>query len=200
TGAAMDNYLKLVRWPLDAATRLLPGERVGPRAAARLGIDRLDATIRGLVGRGLGNDALRHSSGRRAEAAEHRDHALRLRRQAQDELAAAQEQLEEADDAAVAQRKRATAKASSRKSQASQRRQEKVKQARSTEANQRQAAQVREQRSADKIEAEEARDLLPAVREQAQAAQQRADALDERDEAERLGAAAARVKRARKLD
>jgi uncharacterized protein YjbJ (UPF0337 family) len=25
TAAAMDNYLKLVRWPLDTATRLLPG-------------------------------------------------------------------------------------------------------------------------------------------------------------------------------
>jgi hypothetical protein len=169
---------------------------VGPRAAARLGIDRVDVTIRELIGRSLGTDALRHSSRRRAEATEHREQALRLRRQAEDELASAQEQLEETDGAAVAQRQRATARASARKGQASRRRQENVKQARSTEGNQRQVAQVRQQRSAEKIEAQEARDRLPAVQEQAQAAQQRAEALNERDEAERLGAAAARVKRA----
>src|SRR5205823_2791024 len=72
---ALTGYLKLVRTPLDAAIRLLPGNGNGDGAkpTAQLAIDRADATIRSVAGTFLGDSALREDGARRHHAARERE-------------------------------------------------------------------------------------------------------------------------------
>ena len=50
TTSAIDAYLRLLRRPFDVVAGLLPGQRSGPGAAAKLTVDRFDATVRALAG------------------------------------------------------------------------------------------------------------------------------------------------------
>ena len=51
---AVDGYLRLVRLPLDTAIGLLPGNGNGPAPAAKLAVDRADASVRAVVAKGSG--------------------------------------------------------------------------------------------------------------------------------------------------
>lgn len=78
--STLDAYLRLVRRPVDLAVALLPGHRSGPAAAARITVDRADATIRALLGAVLGDAELTADARMRQYAADERQRALVLRR------------------------------------------------------------------------------------------------------------------------
>jgi hypothetical protein len=55
---AIDSYLKVVRLPVDRAIALFDRDGEGGSGAA-LAVDRLDATVRDLAGRAVGDEVLR---------------------------------------------------------------------------------------------------------------------------------------------
>jgi hypothetical protein len=76
---AVDSYLKLLRRPADLIVGLLPGKRSGAGAAARIVVDRADATARAGLSATLGVD-LNVDAQRRQAAADERERAVNLRR------------------------------------------------------------------------------------------------------------------------
>ena len=115
--SAVDTYLKLVRLPLDGAISLLPGNGTGAKRAARLVLDRLDATLRAALANVLGDPVLHEDAEQRREAAEQRGDALRLRVEAGHKIEQADAQLEVRRQHAQ-QRERANQQASARRQQA----------------------------------------------------------------------------------
>lgn len=79
--STLDAYLRFIRKPVDFAVGLLPGQRSGRGAQARLTVDRLDATIRALLGTVLGADDLHADAGMRRQAADETARAAELQRQ-----------------------------------------------------------------------------------------------------------------------
>ncbi len=65
---AVESYLRLVRLPLDGAVGLLPGNRTGAKPAAKLALDRADATLRAVIATILRDPALREDAGARGTA------------------------------------------------------------------------------------------------------------------------------------
>ena len=49
TTSALDAYLRLLRRPFDAVAGLIPGQHSGPGAAAKLTVERFDASLRALA-------------------------------------------------------------------------------------------------------------------------------------------------------
>src|SRR3982074_3762411 len=94
---AVDSSLRLVRFPLDGATSLLPsnGNGTGAKPVAQLALDRLDARLRALIATILGDPVLRDDAERRRTAAEARETALRLRVEAERKAEEADTRLEE---------------------------------------------------------------------------------------------------------
>jgi hypothetical protein len=76
TTSALDAYLRLLRRPVDAAVGLIPGSRTGPGAAARLTVDRFDASLRAVLGAALGDPELSEQARRRQAATDEREAAL----------------------------------------------------------------------------------------------------------------------------
>lgn len=72
---AVESYLRLVRLPLDGAISLLPGNGVGAKPAARLSLDRADASLRAVIARILGDPLIRGAAQPRGTS--EREHALR---------------------------------------------------------------------------------------------------------------------------
>src|SRR5512144_1081919 len=85
--AAVGGYLTALRWPLDRGLRL-----VGHNGASELRLDRAEASVRGVAGVVLGDPQLREDAARRHAAADEREHAQRLR-------AEANERREQTDEA-----------------------------------------------------------------------------------------------------
>lgn len=122
--AALGGYLKLVRFPLDTAIALLPGDGTGAGPAAELALDRADATVRGVVGTILGDPELVEDADRRRTAAEERRRALRLRAEAQRRTEEADSRLAERQESSERQRQQAEQRARSQREQAERRRQQ----------------------------------------------------------------------------
>ena len=198
TTSTIDTYLRLVRRPADLVVGMLPGQRSGPGAAARVTVDRVDATIRSLLGAALGAEDLSADARMRQQAAAERERAVDLRRQAQAAERQAEEQLDERHDQASRRREQARTRAASRKRQAERTETVRARRARQTEGERLQASRATEQRAEERIEERKTRDRLPAVEAEAEALAEREAALDQADEARRLGDAAARVKSKRK--
>jgi hypothetical protein len=98
--AAVESYLRILRWPVDTAVGMLPGDDIGVRPAAQLTVDRADATLRDLAGRVLLDDELRADATRRRVAADERERALELRVEAQQTQQQADERLAERQESA----------------------------------------------------------------------------------------------------
>ena len=77
-------YVKLLMLPADAVVRLAGGANGGTGGAvtARLALDRVEAALRGAAGTVFGDQVMLEDARRRAEAADERERALRLRREA----------------------------------------------------------------------------------------------------------------------
>jgi colicin import membrane protein len=197
---AVDRYLKAVRLPLDAATKLLPGRRTGAGSAAKLAVERADATARAVAGTVLGDPALREDARRRRAAASERQRAVKLRTQADDTSDAAEARVEERHDQAQRRRAQADTTAKTRRQRASEEHQQKSQRASAAEKRRREAAREAKAREDKKVDDLAPQARLEALDAKADAEAEREKALVESDEAARLGDAAARVKAARKSE
>jgi colicin import membrane protein len=194
---AVDSYLKLLRRPADLIVGLLPGKRSGAGAAARIAVDRADATARAGLSATLGVD-LHVDAERRQAAADERDRAVNLRRKAQEQEVQAEVGVENSNRQAAQRRDRARTEAGARRRSATKKQETRTRQATEAKRRRTQASREQEAKAEEQIAADAAREQLPAVEAQAEALQERQQAGERREEAERLGAAAARVKDERK--
>lgn len=195
---AVDGAVKLARLPLDVVISLLPGNGDGAGSAAKITVDRWDATLREVAGYALRDDVLREEATRRRVAADERARALRLRSAAEARTAAADSQL--ADRAEQAEERRAAAEGRAERERAAA---EKRRAARSRAAAQaetkRKAANRRTQAKVEEVieeQADEAR--LEQLQTEAKALEEREAALIAKDEARRLRDVATAKKAARK--
>lgn len=200
TTTAVDRSLKLIRIPLDLAVGLLPGAQTGPGAAARLAVERLDASARGVLAAVLHDDRLTEDARRRAAAADERERAVRLRREGEARQQQAEERLDDRREQASERRERAGSRASSRRQQAERTREATTRRAKQAQGERTAANRHSEERTEEAIDATESARRLPGVEEQAEALGEREAALARADEARRLGDAATRVKQQRQED
>jgi hypothetical protein len=200
TSNTIDGYLKLVRKPIDLAIGLLPDRRIGSGAAARLAVDRVDASIRAAAGAALKDQSLSDDARRRRAAATERSRAVELRRQAEENAQQAKGRVKASHERASQRRERASSTAASRREQATKQQQARTASAQAAERSRLAASRKVQARVDDQIDSQVAEARLPAVEEQARALGDHEVALEEHDEAQRLGEAAARVKHERKND
>jgi hypothetical protein len=142
---AVESYLRLVRLPLDGAISLLPGNGTGAKPAARLALDRADATLRAVIATILGDPFIREDAQSRHTA--EREHALRPG----DDARPAGSEVSGREEQATQLRERAREDANRRRRAAAHRK----------EKEQRHAAKVKnERRSASRGTAKVAEELL----------------------------------------
>jgi hypothetical protein len=195
---AVDGYLTLVRMPLDAAIRRLPGNGNGSASAAGVALDRADATLRTVAGRLLGDSVLLGDAQQRHAAVAQRASAVQLRDEATEHAERADAQLYERQQQAARQRMQADQRASTRRQQATRQAEQAKRRAAETEserlATTRKAAERRERA----ISEQEPRERLEAVSAKEAALHQKEKEIAARKEAQRLAEATRRVKTQRK--
>jgi hypothetical protein len=186
--------MRAARLPFDLGTRLVGGTG----SSVALAVDRADARARALAGLILGDAELQDDAARRHAATDERVRALRLREQAENTSAHAEQRVAEKEQTAARRRADAAASANARKAQADQRRQAReAEAAKAAERRRRDAERVRAaRREAVEARADEAR--LDALEEKAEALEQEEEALIASDEAKRLAHAAEAAKEQRK--
>lgn len=192
--AAISGSITLTRLPLDLALTVLPADT----RAAKLALDRAEATARVLAGTVLADPALREDGRRRLAAAQERLRAAGLRAQADETAQAANEQFEERDREAERKRRQADARAQARRQQAARRREERGRQAAEQERRRKQASRRAKAHVEQRIDEQAPAARLDALEDKALADHQFEEALAEAGEADRLQAAAERVKEERK--
>ncbi len=195
---AVDGAVKLARLPLDVAIALLPGNGDGPGPAAKITVDRWDATLREIAGYALRDDVLREEATRRRVAADERARALRLRNAAQARSDAADDTLADRVEQAEERRAAGEQRAERERAEAERRRAAKSRAAAQAETK-RKAANRRARAKVEEVieeQADEAR--LEQLETEAKALEEREAALVAKDEARRLRDAAAARKAARK--
>jgi colicin import membrane protein len=170
----------------------------GRPPAAEAVIDRLDAAARDIAGLALLNPDLREDARDLRAAAGERDKAARLRQEADLRKQRADELAADERAHAGRQRKQASEQARRRRNQAAEERRTRSAQAAKTEQRRKQAAARTAAAQEEAVDEREDRERLDALRDKAEALEQRDEALTARDEARRLGDAAAAAKAARK--
>ncbi len=198
TAGAIDTYLKIIRRPVDLVIRILPGQKTGPGATARVVADRVDAAARAGLASTIGSETLTVDSRERQAAAGERERALNLRREAQQREASAETRVQASHGQAAQRRERAQSRAGAKRRSANEKQQTRTRRAAETEKRRTQANREQEQAAEQRIKVEAAREALPAVEAQAEALEERDQAAVRRQEADRLAAAAARAKDERK--
>jgi hypothetical protein len=186
--------VRAVRLPFDLGTRLVGGAG----SSLALAVDRADARARALAGVILGDAELQDDASRRHAATDERVRALRLREQAADTSEQTEQRVAEKEQRAARRRVDAAAGANGQGAQADERRRSRqAEAAKSAERRRRDAART----SAARREAVEARadeGRLDALEEKAEALEQEEEALIASDEAKRLARAAESAKAQRK--
>jgi hypothetical protein len=186
--------VRTARFPFDVGTRLAGGAD----SALALAVDRADARVRALAGLLLGDSDLQDDAARRHAATDERVRALRLREQAENVSAQADERIADKEEAAESRRAAAASSAQRRKAQAEERRRERAKAAaRSAEQLKGATARVAAERH-EVVEARADEARLEALEEKAEALEEEEEALVASDEARRLAKAAATAKEQRK--
>jgi hypothetical protein len=186
--AALDRSLKAARALPHAAARMLG------RDDAEVAIDRAEAGVRDVAGRLLFDEELRAEARRRKEAARQRAEAVRLRARAADVAEQAHEHLEQREREAAQRREAAAGRAAQRTRQASARSDAARERAAKTAAARTEAARVNEERQQEHIDADAKRERLDALERKSDALDSEMVAATARDEARRLGDAAAEAK------
>jgi colicin import membrane protein len=115
---AVENSLRLVRLPLDAAIDRLPGNGTGARPTAKLALDCTDATVRAFAGTILADPVLRADAQQRRAALKQREQAQALRGAAHRKTEAADARLEERHDQVARQRAQSQRRAQGRREDA----------------------------------------------------------------------------------
>ncbi len=196
--SAVGGSIKLMRLPLDMAVALLPGNGSGPKPAAGLALDRVEAQLRDLAGAALGDEVLREDAARRRVAADERERAMRLRTAAARRSAEADEVLHETREAAEERRKQAAAQARRQRAEAARLREERTQEAARAERKRKAASHKALSKAEQEIEeqADEAR--LEQLEHEAGVLEEKAEALTAEAEAQRLQDEATKKKAARK--
>jgi hypothetical protein len=190
----ISSSLRLIRLPVDGALRLGGSSTNG----ARLAVDRLDAGVRGAAGVLLRDDTLTKDSFRRRYAADERQHAFRLRAEAEFREGRGEREVEQAGAEGDARRRQADKAASQRRNRAKKQRDAKKSNA-SKRASSRQQAVQKAARARKQLVAEGSkRDRLEAVKSKSEALDEKAGALATSAESTRLQKAASGAKARRK--
>ena len=197
---AARSYLRLARLPLDGAVRLLPGNGTGAAPAARLVIDRADVRVRAAIAALLSDPELRKDAEQRRRALRERERSLDLRTESERTAERAEAGLEERQEQARVQRRRAAQRAKSTKRQAETRAQQEKARAAKAESRRLENSQQLEERRQEQIDEREPRERLQALEAETEALRERETELTARDEARRLGEAAAVAKAERKSE
>lgn len=195
---AVTSALKLVRLPLDGAVRLLPGDGTGPGAAAKLALDRTDATVRALVALILRDPTLGADAEARQQAARERQRGAKLRTQAERTAQEADERVEGREKQARERRERAVRRERSRRQEADHRAQESKRRAAKSEGKRRETSRRIEERRDEAIAEREPRERLDVLEAKSEALREKDHEIAARDEAQRLAEAASRTKAQRK--
>lgn len=198
TATTVDRSLKLLRRPADLVISLLPGDRLGPGPAVRVVVDRIDSTVRSGLATVLGDESLRADAARRQAAADERQRALDLRREAQRTEQQTEARLQKTHEEAGRRRQGAGEKATKRRQASSESQRKRARNAVAAERVRKQVNREQETQAEQRIATATAEAELPAVQEQVQALEDRELAAREQAEAERLEQAAERVKAERK--
>lgn len=186
--------VRAARLPFDVGIRLVGDSD----SSLALAVDRADARARALAGFVLGDPDLQEDAARRHAATDERVRALRLRERAEDVADHADERLAEQEKAAVRRRAGAVDAAQRRKAQAEERRQSReAESAQAAERRRRAAESAKETAQQTARERAEAA-RLDALEEKAEALEQEEEALIASDEAKRLARAAETAKESRK--
>jgi hypothetical protein len=193
---ALGAYLTAVKWPIDTAIGVVG--RNGGASAAKLSVDRADATIRSLAGLILNDEVLQDDGSRRHAAADERARALRLRAEAAQRTEEADDRLAEREAEADRRREQAAEDARRRREQAEKTRRAKAKRGSEAEQRRKQANARAKARSDEQLEDRAKRSRLEQLDEKSDALERQEQALTARDEAARLRDAAAQTKAARK--
>jgi hypothetical protein len=195
---AVDNYLRLVRLPLDTAIGLLPGNGGHAAPTARLAIDRADATIRAILGTVLGDSALLEGAQQRRDAAEERERALRLRREAERTTEHADSRFKQRTEQVERQRELNKQRVKARSKAADRKRNENIRHAGEVERTRTAASRNVAARAEAAVDERAPKARLQTLDTKAAALREKEQALTARDEARRLREAAARTKAERK--
>jgi hypothetical protein len=196
--SAVGGYIRLLRLPLNAAVGLRTRNGRTDTSATTLRLDRLEATLRRVAGRTLGDEELVRDADRMLIAADERERAGRLRAEAQRRSERADERLSEREEQAELQRRRAAERAASRKKQADKQRLAERRRIEKIEAQRRRANENGAARREQAIEDRSKRSRLQQLDKEADALAKKQDALAAKSESQRLRSAATKTKAARK--
>jgi colicin import membrane protein len=194
--AVFTRYLGAVKWPLDTGLKVV-GRADSPAALA---LDRVDGTVRAVVGGLVGDRTLEQDGRRRLTAVDERTRAMRLRAEAELRRERADQEAAEAEERADRQRRAAAERAAETRERAEQHKATRRRQAAEAERKRKDASERAEQRVQESIEDRARRERLETLEQQAEALDKQDEALTSRDEAQRLAAAAGAAKAARKED
>lgn len=188
TRSAVGAYVKALRLPFDAGTRLLGTDAdSGRRATAGLAIDQVEVSVLGAVGQLFDDAELQANATLRATAIDERRAALRLRERAANVSEDGAERAERKEQHADARRARATEQTKRRRTQAAK-----------TEHDRRRASAKAAAAQRDAIDKRAKAERLDALDTKAKALAEKEKALAAKAESQRLGEAAARTKAKRK--
>ncbi len=195
---ALEISLTLVRLPLDAVIGRLPGNGTGAQPAARLALDRADATLRAVAGTMLGDPVLREHAQTRRAALKERERAHALRGEAQEKTQEADARLQERQDQVARQRAQAELRAKSRRDAADRQRRAKTRRAGELERTRLAASDNATGRADEAVNQRAPRATLETLDAKSDALRRKEAALAASDEANRLREAAGRAKTARR--
>ena len=197
-GAAVDRYLRLMRLPLDAAVGRLPGSGGGVQPAARLIVDRADASVRRLFGGILSDAGLLEDVEQRRAAVHKRERAVRLREEAERKTEQADTRLEERHAHSERQRAQAKQRAQGLRKQADKQRDKKAVRAAEAEKRRLDASRKQEGRVDGAIDERAPKERLKTLDAKTGALAKKEQALTAGDEARRVSEAASGTKTERK--
>jgi hypothetical protein len=197
-GTAVENSLRLVRVPLDAAIGRLPGNGTGARPGARLALDRADAAVRALAGTILGDSVLSEDARMRRAAVKERERGQALRDEAEKKSEQADALIQERHDQVARQRAQAELRAKMRREGADREREEKTRRAAELERKRVAASTQAAGRADEAVSARASKARLETLDARTDALRKKEQALAAADEARRLREAANRTKAQRK--
>jgi hypothetical protein len=195
--SALDHWLKVARFPFDAAAHLLPGDSRRSDSAL-LFVDRADATVRATIGALFRDEALVDDAGRRRAALEERVRATEIRIAARQAQQVADQRLADGLDAATRLRVKAGVEARQEAQRKDTERVTRERRAQQDAATQDRATEQAKQKRLAAADRKAKQERLKVLDERAKALDEQADALTATDEAQRLRDAASHVKAARK--
>lgn len=197
-GTAVENSLRLVRVPFDAAIGLLPGNGTGPRPTARLALDRADAAVRAFAGTILGDSVLSEDAHIRRAALKERERGQALRGEAQMKTEQADARLQERHDQVARQRAQAELRAKRRREDADRQREQKTRRAAELERKHVSASNHAARRADEAVSERAPKARLETLDAKTEALRKKEEALAANDDARRLREAASRTKAERK--